>query len=73
MAEFFPLGHTAAIETARRRTLRVGARLEQQIVAAKPLAPLHQLSHSWSPSMAPCEVHPQLSDAIVRGYVGLRK
>jgi len=31
--------HTPAIETAHRRTLRVGARLEQQIVAAKPLAP----------------------------------
>src|SRR5271157_1982198 len=35
--------------------------------------PLHPLSHSWSPSMAPCEVHPQLSDTIVRGHVGLRK
>src|SRR5271166_355173 len=34
--------------------------------------PLHQLSHSWSPSMAPCEVHPQLSDTIVQGHVGLR-
>ena len=39
MAEFLPLGHTPAIETARRRTLQVGARLEQQILAAKPLAP----------------------------------
>ena len=37
MAEFLPLGHTPAIETARRRTLQVGARLEQQILAAKPL------------------------------------
>jgi hypothetical protein len=39
MAEFLPLGHTPAIETARRRTLQVGARLEQQILTAKPLAP----------------------------------
>src|ERR1019366_3697475 len=39
MAEFLPLGHSPAIETARRRTLQVGARLEQQILAAKPLAP----------------------------------
>ena len=39
MAEFLPLGHAPAIETARRRTLQVGARLEQQILAAKPLAP----------------------------------
>jgi hypothetical protein len=38
MAEFLPLGQTPAIETARRRTLRVGARLEQQILTAKPLA-----------------------------------
>ena len=52
MAEFLPLGHTPAIETARRRTLQVGARLEQQILAAKPLAPLRQLSQSWSRSMA---------------------
>ena len=37
MAKFLPLGHTPAIETARRRTLQVGARLEQQILAAKPL------------------------------------
>jgi hypothetical protein len=31
MAEFLPLDHTPAIETARRRTLQVGARLEQQL------------------------------------------
>jgi len=37
MAEFLPLGHTPAIETARRRTLQVGAKLERQILAAKPL------------------------------------
>src|SRR5208282_5154088 len=39
MAEFLPLGHPPAIEMARRRTLQVGARLEQQILATKPLAP----------------------------------
>jgi len=38
MAEFLPLGHTPAVETARRRTLQVGARLEQQSLAAEPLA-----------------------------------
>ena len=37
MAEFLPLGRTPAIETARRRTLRVGAKLERQILAAKSL------------------------------------
>ena len=38
MAEFLPLGHSPAVETARRRTLEVGAKLEQQILASKPLA-----------------------------------
>ena len=38
MAEFLPLDKAPAIETARRRTLQVGARLEQQSLAAKPLA-----------------------------------
>jgi len=37
MAEFLPLGHTPAIETARRRTLQVGGKLERQILTAKPL------------------------------------
>ena len=37
MAEFLPLGHTPAIETARHRTLQVGAKLERQILAAKSL------------------------------------
>jgi hypothetical protein len=39
MGELLPLGHAPAIETARRRTLQVGARLEQQILSAKSLAP----------------------------------
>jgi len=38
MAEFLPLDKAPAIETARRETLQVGARLEQQSLAAKPLA-----------------------------------
>jgi hypothetical protein len=38
MAEFLPLDKPPAIETARRRTLRVGAKLEQQILTAKPSA-----------------------------------
>lgn len=39
MAEFLPLDKAPAVETTRRRTLQVGARLEQQILAAKPLSP----------------------------------
>jgi hypothetical protein len=39
MAEFLPLGDIPAVETTRRRTMRVGARLEQQAVASHPLAP----------------------------------
>ena len=38
MAEFLPLDKAPEIETARRRTLRVGARLEQQTLTAEPLA-----------------------------------
>ena len=38
MAEFLPLSQTPAIETVRRRTLQIGAKLEQQILASKPLA-----------------------------------
>jgi hypothetical protein len=37
MAEFLPLDKAPAVETTRRRTLQVGARLEQQSLAAKPL------------------------------------
>ena len=32
LAEFLPLGDLPAVKTTRRRTLRVGARLEQQSV-----------------------------------------
>lgn len=39
MAEFLPPDKAPAVETARRRTLRVGARSEQQRLAAKPLVP----------------------------------
>ena len=39
LAEFLPLGDVPAAETTRRRTLRVGARLERQAVAARPAAP----------------------------------
>jgi hypothetical protein len=39
MSEFLPLGAVPAVETTRRRTMRVGARLEQQAVASHPLAP----------------------------------
>jgi hypothetical protein len=39
MSEFLPLGDIPAVETIRRRTLRVGARLKRQAVASHPLAP----------------------------------
>jgi hypothetical protein len=39
MSEFLPLGAVPAVETTRRRTMRVGARLEQQAVASHTLAP----------------------------------
>jgi hypothetical protein len=39
MAEFLPLDDVPTVETTRRRTMRVGARLEQQAVASHPLAP----------------------------------
>jgi hypothetical protein len=39
MSEFLPLGDVPAMETTRRQTMRVGARLEQQAVASHSLAP----------------------------------
>ena len=39
LSDFLPLGDIPAIETTRRRTMRVGARLEQQAVASPPPAP----------------------------------
>lgn len=39
LSEFLPLGDIPAIETPRRRTMRVGARLEQQAVASPSPAP----------------------------------
>jgi hypothetical protein len=39
MSEFLPLDDVPAVETTRRRTMRVGARLEQQAVASHPFAP----------------------------------
>ena len=38
MAQFLPLGGNPGIETARRRTLKVGARLERELLKAKPPA-----------------------------------
>jgi hypothetical protein len=38
LSEFLPLGDVPALETIRRRTLRVGARLEQQAASSQPLA-----------------------------------
>jgi hypothetical protein len=39
MAEFLPLGEAAGVETMRRRTLKVGARLEHAALRSKPPAP----------------------------------
>ena len=39
LLEFLPLGDVPAVETTRRRTLRVGARLEQQAASSQPAAP----------------------------------
>ena len=39
LSEFLPLGDVPAVETTRRRTLRVGARLEQQAAASQPAVP----------------------------------
>ncbi len=37
MAEFLPLDKVPGVETTRRRALEVGAKLERQILTAKPL------------------------------------
>ena len=39
LSEFLPLGDVPAVETTRRRTMRVGARLEQQAASSPPAAP----------------------------------
>ena len=39
LSEFLPLGDVPAVETTRRRTMRVGARLEQQAASNQPAAP----------------------------------
>jgi hypothetical protein len=39
LTELLPLGDVPAMETTRRRTMRVGVRLEQQAAASQPAAP----------------------------------
>ena len=39
LSEFLPFGDVPAVESTRRRTLRVGARLEQQVASSQPAAP----------------------------------
>src|SRR3984957_11190244 len=39
LSDFLPLDEGPAVETSRRRTMRVGARLEQQAVESQPPAP----------------------------------
>ena len=39
LSDFLPIGDVPAVETSRRRTMRVGARLEQLAVASQPPAP----------------------------------
>jgi hypothetical protein len=43
MAEFLPLGDVPAVETTRRRTMRVGARLEQQAAHSTAKGFSHEL------------------------------
>src|SRR6202011_4632868 len=40
LSEFLPLADVPALETTRRRTMRVGARLEKLAVAVQPPAPV---------------------------------
>jgi hypothetical protein len=40
LSEFLPLADVPAVETARRRTVRVGARLEKLAVAGQPPVPV---------------------------------
>jgi hypothetical protein len=39
LSEFLPFGDVPAVETTRRRTMRVGARLERQAASSQPAAP----------------------------------
>jgi hypothetical protein len=39
LSEFLPIADVPAVETTRRRTMRVGAPLEKQAVASRPAAP----------------------------------
>ena len=64
---FLPLDDVAAVETARRRTIRVGARLEQQAVASQTFAPAAAQAIAHSVDGAPCAVGPKLSGSMVRG------
>ena len=86
MAEFLPLGHTPAIETARRRTLQVGVHWSGDEALRSVLVGGHAGSGRQAigaPAIGsvnrglgrrrPCEIDQNLSDAIVRGHVGLRK
>jgi hypothetical protein len=52
MSEFLPLADIPAVETNRRRTMRVGARLEQQAVACHPPRRRPKRKPSCSPSTA---------------------
>lgn len=55
LSEFLPLGQPQTVETARRRTLCVGARLEREAVAA--------------PACAPAEPAPSITLSIDGGHI----
>ena len=52
LSEFLPLGDVPAVETTRRRTLKPGARLEQQAASSQPAAPAARRRRSHSSSTA---------------------
>jgi hypothetical protein len=65
MSEFLPLADIPAVETNRRRTMRVGARLEQQAVACQPPA---STAEAQAIALSIDGGHgSQLSGALVRG------
>ena len=74
MAEFLPLDKAPAVETTRRRTLRGGrqigaANADRQAIGDPTIGSVDR----GLGRRRPCEVDQKLSDAIVRGHVGLRQ
>jgi hypothetical protein len=66
LSEFLPLGDVPAVETTRRRTLRAGARLEQQGASSQPAPAAEARAISLSIDRS-CALGSQLSGSLVRG------